>query len=102
MTDVQWEIAQALEKKGEEDKPSWSAIERSPEEGLRRRAAKNMMANAQKVVVGFDFERNGSVYKGGVEVARYDGNTKNWVRKQGWEMLGFGDFTEVVKRAMEG
>lgn len=101
LTEVQWRIAQSLEKRSKARRPSWGAIERSPEEGMRRRGVKEMLMRAQKVLIGCEFERRGSVYKGGVEVARYDGTKKSWVRMQGWGTMGLGDCNGAAKQISE-
>lgn len=33
---------------------------------------------------GFEIEGNGSIYKQGIEVAKFDGNTEKWIQKPGW------------------
>lgn len=43
LPEVQLRIAQILEKRSKADRPTWSAIERSPEEGMRRRGVKEML-----------------------------------------------------------
>lgn len=64
-----YEVARSMEKHHSPMKPVWSAIERSPEEGNRRKVATEVVERALKVVgPGHEAERSGSIYKNGIDI----------------------------------
>lgn len=100
VNDVGWQIARLLEKRVAGGKsPTWSAVERSPEEGKRRRLTTKASERALKVSgPEFEVERNGSIYRQGIEIAKYGGSTQKWIPKAGWCRLAVGGWNEFSKR----
>lgn len=97
---VAWEVAQWMEKNSNM-LPSWVAVERSPEEGRRRRACGDEIEKMKKVLGdSYEYERNGLVLKGCAEIMKYkvDGG---WQKNEGWDIAGLyrDEVMERVKRA---
>lgn len=46
----------------------------------------------------YEVERKCSIYKGGVEIAKFEGNMENWIQKPGWTALAVGDWNEFLKK----
>lgn len=76
-------------------RPSWSSLERSPEEGKRRKQVGESM-NKAKHILGdaFEYERSGLILKAPLERMRFD-IEKSW-KKKGWESVGM-DWRETVE-----
>lgn len=89
VTAIGWRIANILEKRVAGAKPpTWSAVERSAEDGRRRRITTETSERAMKE---FEAESNGSIDKQEVEVAKFDGTSDRWIQKPGWCALVVGD-----------
>lgn len=58
------------------------------------------MTKAQRIMIACEVERNGSVCKSGVEVAKYDGSKKG-VQVGVWNTMNMGDFAAAVKNIDE-
>lgn len=86
MTGIGWDIARS--QQADSTRPTWSDIERSPE-GKRRRVTAEHMEKARKELGdGYDFERNGMIYKEAAEVMKYEPGTEKWVKKKGFQIAG--------------
>lgn len=88
INEVYWAFARMTEKQDNAIRPPWTAIERSPDEGRRRKKRRTAMEKAMEVLgPGFEFGKSGSVWKGPIDIMKYDGNRETWGRKQGWTTL---------------
>lgn len=57
LNNIAWRVAQIIEKQNKDMRPSWSAIERSPDAGLRRKEVGEAMDKLMKIageVVEYD------------------------------------------------
>lgn len=81
VSDVGWQIARLLEKTAPGGKPpTWSVVERSPEEGKRHRLTTEASERALKVLgPEFEVERNGCIYNQGIESTKYVGIAERWI-----------------------
>lgn len=101
-SEVDWAPAWMAEKQDKAIRPAWTAIERSPSEGRRRRNVAAAMEKAMKALgPGFAFEKTGSIWKGPVEIMKYDGNNERNERKKSWQRLDLGDWNDMLKNTNE-
>lgn len=61
-------------------KPSWSAVERNPDESKRSKA-KKVMGDT------YEYERSGLIIKGPLEIMNYEVE-QGWQKKEGCESMG--------------
>lgn len=102
VTKIGWDIARSIERQLDSTRPTSSDVERSPEEGKRRRVTAENMEKAEKVLgESFDFERDGMIYKGAAEVIKHEPGTERWVKNKGFQMAGqeWESLVQKIKQA---
>lgn len=89
VTQICWDIARSIEQQTGSTRPTWSDVERRPEEGESRRVTAENIEKARKVMgEGYDYERNGMTYKGVAEVMKFDPGMERWVTRKGFQPVG--------------
>lgn len=81
-TKIGWDLARSIVSQPDPTGPIWSDVERSPEEGKRRRVmAENMEKERTYLGESFGFVGKGMIFKD-------EPGTERWVKKKGFQMAG--------------
>lgn len=95
-------MARITEKQDTAHRPAWMAVERRPQDSLRRKWAAQALDLGLRVLgPGFETERNGTIFKGTSNIMKYDGMAGKWEKKAGWQSSGLGDWGAIVRRMAE-
>lgn len=51
-----------------------------------------------KIAGVFEYDKNGTVYKGNIDIMKFAATDDKWSREPGWNNLQCGDWGEIMKK----
>lgn len=71
-----------------EGPPTWAVVQRSPEQGRRRRFIWSIADKARRACPMFDIDTNAAICIGGAGAAKYKAVSNTWDRRAAWQATG--------------
>lgn len=56
------------------------------------------MGKLLKIAGVFEYDKNGTVYKGNIDIMKFAATDDKWSREPGWNNLQCGDWGEIMKK----
>lgn len=83
-----FQVQKIIKDSGRKDPPTWAALERTPEQGRRRRAIRSIVDKARQACDMLEISTDATIYTGGLEAAKYNVDTNRRERRPAWQATG--------------